>query len=172
MIRTSLLLVALAAFAAAASAQQYKWVDRNGRVQYGDTPPPGVNARPLRGSARPPAPPAAPEEASGDAPAEKPAAAGEAAAKKGPPTLAERDAEFRKRREEAEKAAQKQAKAEQEAKTRKDNCERAQASARFLESGQRVTRTDASGERRFLEDAEIAQEAARARQMVKEWCGS
>ena len=27
------------AFAAAASAQTYKWADRNGKVQYGDTPP-------------------------------------------------------------------------------------------------------------------------------------
>ena len=160
MIRPSLLLVALAAFAAAAYAQQYKWVDRNGRVQYGDTPPPGVNARPLRGSTRPPAPAPAAEEA-----------AGEAAAKKGPPTMAERDAAFRKRREEAAKAAQTQAKAEQEAKMRKENCERAQASARLLESGQRVTHTDANGERRFLDDAEIAQETARARQTIKEWCG-
>lgn len=156
----SLLLVALLLAAAGASGQQYKWVDRNGRVQYGDTPPPGVSAQPLRGFARPAAP----------APAEAPAA-GDAAAKKGPPTMAERDAEFRKRREEAEKEQQKQARAEQEAKTRKDNCERAQASARYLESGQRVTRTDAKGERYYLDDAAIANEAARARQMVKEWCG-
>jgi hypothetical protein len=164
--RKSLLLVALLLAAAGASAQQYKWVDRNGRVQYGDTPPPGVSAQPLRGSARPAAP--APAEAAEGEPAP---AAGDAAAKKGPPTIAERDAEFRKRREEAEKEQQKQAKAEQEAKTRKDNCERAQAAARFLESGQRVTRTDAKGERYFLDDAAIASEAARARQMVKEWCG-
>jgi hypothetical protein len=28
--------------ASAASAQQYKWVDQNGKVQYGDRPPTGV----------------------------------------------------------------------------------------------------------------------------------
>lgn len=158
----SLLLMALLLAAAGASAQQYKWVDRNGRVQYGDTPPPGVSAQPLRGSSRPAAP----------APAEAPEApaAGDAAAKKGPPTMAERDAEFRKRREEAEKEQQKQAKAEQEARLKKDNCERAQAAARQLESGQRISRTDVNGERYFLDDAAIAKEAARARQLAKDWC--
>jgi hypothetical protein len=159
----SLLLVALLLAAAGASAQQYKWVDRNGRVQYGDTPPPGVRATPLRAPAGPAAAPESP--AASDTPA-----AGDAPAAKGPPTMADREADFRKRREEAEKEQQKQAKAEQEKQLKKDNCERAQAQSRFLESGQRVSRTGADGERRFLEDAEIAQEAARARQMVQEWC--
>lgn len=136
--------MALLLAAAGVSAQHYKWVDRNGRVQYGDTPPPGASAQPLRVPARPAAPAAA------QAP-EAPAAG--------------------KRREEAEKGQQKQAKAEQEAKTRKDNCERAQASARVLESGRRLTRTDANGERSFLDEEEIAKETARVRQMVQEWCG-
>ena len=31
-----------------ALAQQFRWVDKDGRVQYGDTPPPGVKATRLR----------------------------------------------------------------------------------------------------------------------------
>src|SRR3954471_13167483 len=50
-------LVALA-FSGVAAAQAYKWVDKDGKVRYGDTPPPGVKATPLRtpSGPRPPAP--------------------------------------------------------------------------------------------------------------------
>lgn len=152
----TLALVALLLVAAAASAQQYKWVDRNGRVQYGDVPPAGVNATPLRApSARA---------------ASAPKADAKAEARKGPLTPAEQEAEFRKRREAAAKESEKQAQAEQEARLKKENCARAQASARNLESGQRIVRTDSKGERYYLDDAEIAKEAARARQLVQDWC--
>ena len=153
----TLLLLALLLAAAGASAQTYKWVDRNGRMQYGDTPPPGVNATALREpssrSAAEPEPQAKPE------------------AKKGPLTPAEQDAEFRKRREEAEKGRQKQAQAAEEAAAKKENCAMAQNQVRTLESGQRIARTDAKGERYFLDEAQIAQEAAKARQAVQQWCG-
>jgi transcriptional regulator with AAA-type ATPase domain len=42
---------------------------------------------------------------------------------------------------------------------------------RTLESGQRIARTDAKGERSFLDEAQVAQEAAKARQAVQQWCG-
>ena len=38
-------------------------------------------------------------------------------------------------------------------------------------AGARIQRTDAKGERYYLEDAEIAKETARARQAVQQWCG-
>ena len=44
-----------------ALAQQYKWVDADGKVRYGDVPPPGVKATPLR--------PPPPGVSSGSAPA-------------------------------------------------------------------------------------------------------
>ena len=138
-------------FATAASAQQYKWVDQNGKVQYGDVPPPGVKAQRLK-------PPPA-----GSAPAPS------AAAKKGEKPLSAEEA-FRKRQEDAEKDRQKSAQAEQEAAAKRENCARAQESLRTLESGQRIQRTDAKGERYYLEDAQIAQETARARQTVQQNC--
>ena len=153
--KRTFVLVALLLAAAGASAQQYKWVDRNGRVQYGDTPPPGANAPPLR----------TPTGRAAPAPAAK------AEARKGPLTPAEQEAEFRKRREQSEQERQKQAKAAEEASARKENCALAQNQLRTMESGQRIARTDAQGERYYLEDAEIAKEAARARQRVQEWCG-
>jgi hypothetical protein len=140
------------AFSAVAMAQQYKWVDGNGKVQYGDTPPPGVQATPVR----PPSGAAAQPAAKAD--------------KKGPLTPAEQEAEYRKRQLEAGKEREKQAQLAQEAEAKKENCSRAQQNLRTLESGQRIARTDAKGERYYLEDAQIAQETAKARQGVQQWC--
>jgi len=149
----ALLLITSVAFTGTAMAQ-YKWVDKNGKVQYGDTPPPGAQASPLRA----PAPPSTEPE---------PAKRG---ARSGPASVAEKDAEFRKRQQESEKDREKQAHAQREAEEKRENCARAQEYLRGLESGQRVSRTDAKGERYFLEDAQIAQEKAKARQVAQQWC--
>jgi hypothetical protein len=134
----------------AALAQQYKWVDADGKVRYGDVPPPGVKAQRMK-------PPA-----SGPSPSTP-------AATKGEKPLSP-EAAYRKRQEDAQKERDKGAQAEQEASAKRENCMRAQESLRTLESGQRVVRTDSKGERYYLEDAQISQEAARARQLVKESC--
>lgn len=140
-------------FCAAAAAQQYKWVDQNGKTQYGDVPPPGVQAQRLK-------PPP-----SGTAPA--PAAA----AKKGDKPLSP-EAAYRKRQEDAQKENEKTEKAEQEAAARRENCARAQEQLRQLETGQRIARTDAKGERYFLDDAQVTQEMARTRQIVQASCSN
>lgn len=158
-LRSTLLFSAALAFSSVAMAQQYKWVDKNGRMQYGDVPPPGVQATPLRAPPRSAAPPAT-----------KSANANAEAPKSGPLTPAEQEAEFRKRKLEAQKEQEKQAAASKEAAVRKDNCERAQGYLRTLDSGQRISRTGANGERQFLEDAEIAREKTQARQNVQSWC--
>jgi hypothetical protein len=90
-------------------------------------------------------------------------------AKKGDKPLSP-EAAYRKRQEDAQKEREKGAQAEQEASAKRENCTRAQESLRTLESGQRIARTDAKGERYYLEDAQISQETARARQLVKENC--
>ena len=120
--RAFFVLIALAT-AGAAFAQQYKWVDENGRVRYGDVPPAGVQATPLR----PPPPGAA-----------KPAPdAKNDAAKALTPEQA-----FRKRQEDAQKDREQQAKADQDAQVKRENCQRAQDMLRTFESGQRISRTD------------------------------
>ena len=139
---------------------QYKWTDKNGNVQYGDAPPPGVKATPLR----PPPPPIGTHSGS---PAPKAADAKDA--KKGPLTAAEQDAEFRKRQQDADKAREKQAQADQTAQEKRENCSNAQEMQRSVATG-RVARTDAKGERYYLNEGQIASEAARARQLVQQWC--
>src|ERR1700741_426070 len=142
-------------FAAAASAQQYKWVDQDGKVRYGDTPPPGVKAQRLK-----------PPPGASAAPAPAPAAK---KGEKGEKPLTPEEA-FRKRQEDAQKAQQKQAQSNQESQAKREEGGRRQESLRTLESGQRIVRTDAQGERYYLEDAQIAQETARARQAVQQSC--
>jgi hypothetical protein len=148
------LLLTISLLFAGAAAAQYKWVDQNGKVQYGDTPPPGAKASALR----PPPAPAAQEELKKDD------------VQKAPLTRAEKDAEFRNRQAEGDKAREKQAQTQQEGDAKRENCSRAQDYLRALQSGQRIARTDAKGERYFLEDALVAQETAKARQAAQQWC--
>ena len=143
---------------AGSACAQYKWTDQNGRVQYSDTPPAGVNAAPMRQRSAPP-PRAESSDSKDDA----------KDAKKGPLTPAEQDAAFRKRQQEAAKEREKQAKAEQDNQAKKDNCRRSQEAVRSLETG-RAMRTDAQGENYYLDEAQIAQEKSRAQQLMQEWC--
>jgi len=129
---------AIALLAASASAQQYKWTDKDGKVRYGDVPPAGVSTTRLKAPSAGYAPPAPAADSKKDA------------AKK--------------------KEPEKQAMTEEQLQMKRENCARAQESLRTLQSGVRISRIDAKGERYYLEDAEIAQETARARQSVQQWC--
>ena len=145
-----------------ASAQMYKWVDANGKVQYSDKPPPSnVKTEKLREASRAPSPPAANEakdEAAKDA------------AKAEPKTPAEREQAFRKRQAEASKAQEKQAQEEANARSRAEYCQRAKDNLANLELGGRQTTVNAKGERAFLSDEQIAQATAKARQEVASAC--
>jgi hypothetical protein len=143
--RKALILITSLVFAGSAAAQ-YRWVDKNGRVQYGDTPPTGASASALR-----PSPPTATSD-------------------KAPLSNAEKEADFRKRQMDADGVRQKQALTEREAKDKRENCAQAKDAVRTLEAGGRVARVDDKGERYFLDEAQIAQEAARARQAAQQWC--
>jgi len=139
------------AFAAVAMAQQYKWVDPNGRVQYGDTPPPGVQATPLK-----------PPPGGASAPAAAPKM--DAAKDLSP------EAAFRKRQQERQEAEEKAAKERTDAEAKRVNCEQSQGALRTLQSGQRISTTNAAGERVFIDDEERAKEIERTQRAVNEWC--
>lgn len=128
--------------AGAAAAQAYRWVDKDGKVRYGDVPPQGVKST----TVKPPAAVSAPAPAAKDAP--RPAAAAKSTA---------RDANDAAEKEKQERAA-------------KENCALSREQLAMMESGQRVSKLDAKGERYFLDDAQRAQEAAKARDNVTQWC--
>ena len=141
------------AFAATALAQQYRWVDKDGKVGYGDTPPPGAQATPLRPPVSAPAapPPAAAKRDSGT-------------------TELSPEAAFRKRQQERQEKDEKSAKERADAETKRVNCEQSQGALRSLQSGQRISSTNAAGERVFIDDEERAKEIERTQRAVNDWC--
>ena len=152
--KRALAIVFALAVASTAWAQAYKWVDKDGKVRYGDTPPPGVKATPMKTPSGPTPPPAAQKDAG----------------KKDEKPLTP-EAAFRKRQQEREEAEQKAQKEAADASAKRANCESSQQVLRTLQSGQRVTRTDATGERVYLEDAERDKAIQRAQASVNQWCG-
>jgi len=161
---------ALATTLAAGDAlAQWVWRDRNGQVHASDRPPPrDVPERDI--VQRPAAPPttrAAPAPApGGDAPA-APAAAGTPARVDPELEARRRAAEQQQQARQRQEAAQAEAQAAQQ---RAENCERARAHLRQLDSGMRIARVNERGERIVLDDAERAAETQRARQVVASDC--
>jgi hypothetical protein len=156
--------VALVLSACAGAAwSQYVWLNEKGVKQYSDTAPPASvpNSKILKtpkGStvASAPAQPVQQIDKDGDT------------AKKAPQTLAEKNADFQKRKaEQAEKDKEAEAKAKQAA-DKKLNCERANNYKRVLDSGERISRMDKSGERAYMSDEERAHESRENKRALEE----
>lgn len=156
----ALALLLLCAAPLAAQAQIKCWTGADGKRVCGDVPPPGSKTVTIRNPSGPAAPP----------PSAADAKDGKAAKKSGPMTPAEQEADFRKRQAEAQKAAAKAEQERQDAEAKKENCARAREAAQTYESGQRVARTNAQGERVFLDEAQTQAELVKARQAVQQWC--
>lgn len=136
-ITTTLVMAFLALACGLVQAQAYRWVDKDGKVRYGDSPPPGVKATVMKGTAGPVASPAtAAKDAKGAA--------------KAPVDPAQA---FNERQLKAKEDAAKAEKESVSAAARQKNCDRAQGFLRSLEAGQRISTTNAQGERAFLDDA-------------------
>lgn len=155
-------------FGCAALAQaQYGWIDAKGIKQYSDRPPP--TSIPLKNifkapkgqlsADNPPPAEAAPAAALPSAPA--PATPSKAA-----PTLAEREADYVKRQKTAAEQEKKARDDKANAGAAADNCERARSARRTLDSGTRISTTDADGEKAFMDDAQRAAESARVDRML------
>ena len=160
--RKTLVFLMFAIVTGAVQAQIKCWNEGGKRV-CGDAPPAGAKVTTLRGPAGPAEPAAAAKDGAKDAKDAK-------AAKRGPLTPAEQEQEYRKRQAESQKTAEKQAAERKDADAKRENCERAREAQRSFESGGRVARTDAKGERYFLDDAQIAQEIAKARESAQKAC--
>lgn len=140
-----------------AALAQYIWLDEKGTKQFSDMPPPSSVPRSRILKQPGGTPPATPQEAREENPT---------APAKAEPTLAEKNAEFRKRRSEQ---AEKEKKASEEAARKAENaknCERAQEYQRSLESGERIFRTDKNGERAYLSDEQRVQETRDNRRVL------
>ncbi|HXC40093.1 MAG TPA: DUF4124 domain-containing protein [Burkholderiales bacterium] len=168
--------LALALFAAGALAagapafaQIYKCVGAGGKTVYSQSPcPSNTKSAPIQervpSRVAPPPAPAAAAAPGGAAP-------GSAAAKSsGPKSVAEQDADFRKRRADDAEAAKKSSEAQEQADAKQKNCTAARANLASLQMGGRQARINEKGERYFLDDSQVAQEMERAKQSVTANC--
>jgi hypothetical protein len=153
---------------------QWQWLDKDGRKVFSDQPPPAdippknILKQP---AAKPAAAPAADTEKSAAAPT-GPAAAGSPKPAASAPKLETRDKdlEARKKQAEAAEAAKKKEAAEKQAKARADNCARARQAKTTYESGTRIARTNAKGEREVMDDAAKAVEIKRLEGIMANEC--
>lgn len=145
------------ALAGVAQAQIKCWTTADGKRACGDAPPAGAKATTVRGTSSAPAP--------------APAASASKDAKKGPLTAAEKEKAYRERQQEAQKAAAKADKEKQDKVARNEGCERTKEYLQTLESGQRIARSNPSGERYYLDENQVAQEVAKARESMQKACG-
>ena len=142
----------LLASCASAAVAQYVWLNERGVKQYSDTPPPASvpNSKILKT-------PSGTVQASAPANTTDDTASEGNGAKKAPETTAEKNADYNKRKAEQ---AEKNKEAEQKTKLaaeKKKNCEQASNYKRVLDSGERISSMDKSGERYFLSDEQRAQ---------------
>lgn len=139
--------IVLLAFAlavpAAAHAQLYKWVDKDGRVTYSDQPSPAQTSKQLNVSPGPGTPQKSALEVDKDREKIR---------------QAERD------KSKVSDEAAKKAAADQE------NCTRAKAALATVTAGGRIATYDAKGEPTFLTDEQIEAERTRAQKAVDESC--
>ena len=140
-----LLCAALIAWSGMASAVVYKWVDAQGKVQYGDRPPDGVHAEVVEGLGTHSA---------------RPAAAPPTASAAASPQIA------------ALKASEKQAVSDDVAQTRAKQCADAQDRYKHLIEGRKLYKTGPDGERQYLSSEEIDSERLNAKADVDNTCNS
>lgn len=153
--------LALGLASALPAAAQWKWKDSAGKVQYSDRPPPStvperdILQRPSNVRSFAPAPVTEP-----------PASPAAAASAPG----VDKDLEARRRAEEQARQAKEKAEKDKVAQARAENCARARNYMQTLESGVRIARTNAQGEREILGDEARAAEAARTRELIAANC--
>ncbi len=132
------------AFAASAStAAMYKWVDENGRVAYGDTPPAGVKAERMS-SGPPPADPAAVRD------------------------LAIKDAEIRKRMQQRTDDDAKVQNDRVAENLRRTQCQQAVGRVRSLRQDANVYRYNEKGDREYLDAAARQNAIAENQKLMRE----
>jgi hypothetical protein len=148
-----LLCAVLIAWSGMASAVVYKWIDAQGKLQYGDRPPDGVHAEvvELLGNHAPRSAPSRP------------------ASTTNPPSQTARSAS---QSATADDASAKKAVDADVAQTREKQCAVAQDRYKKLIEGRKLYKTGADGERQYLTSEEIDSERINAKRELDAICNS
>jgi hypothetical protein len=172
----TLLVVALTGLSFTASAQ-WQWLDKDGRKVYSDRAPPSdiqeKNILKRPGNYKAPVAPAADAAAEADNAASAPVA-GQAAALPAsgakPAGGLDKELEAKKKQLKEAEAAKRKADEERIAKAQIENCARAKQAKTTFESGVRIGRTNAAGEKEFMDDASRAAELKRVQSIIDRDC--
>jgi Ni/Co efflux regulator RcnB len=149
-----LLIIAIACIAAPiASAQLYKYVDKDGKTVYSDQPPVNLDSKQLNIQSG--------ASTTNTAPATAPAAA--------PKTALDRDRELQKTRDEARDRAKKSDESAKSAQAQEEACGQAKSAYQTYVDGGRITKFE-KGERVFLSDDEIEVARERSKREMDEAC--
>lgn len=130
-----------------AMAQLYKYVDKDGKTVYSDTPPEKGDSKQIRVQTAPPAPAAAPAK-----------------------SAVEQDKELEKARKKGKEEAKKAEDKEANAQAQEERCAGARNNYAIYLEGTRLMKRTPSGERVFMEEAEIATEKEKARIEMEKAC--
>ena len=150
--RRILITAMMLALAAPLAAQQlYKWVDKEGKTHYSDTPPPNQDSKAISSgglaAAAAPAPAAAPAK-----------------------TAVARDKELEKGRQDSRESAKKADDSAKLAAARDEQCQRLRQAYQQLVDGGRIHKYNAQGERVLMDDADIERERGKARADMDDAC--
>jgi hypothetical protein len=144
-----ILIVACAlALAPLASAQMYKYVDKNGKTVYTDQPPPDADPKAMH----------VPSSSGGNPTA--------------PKTAVQQDKELQKGRDKTVEASKKADETATRAKAEEERCNSAKAAYAQYQLGGRITKLNDKGEKIFLGDDEIDAAREKSRQQVEQYCKS
>ena len=164
-------------FASFSASAQWQWIDKDGRKVFSDRAPPAdlpdKNILKRAGGRVPSAPPAAvPEAGDGSAPAapnaQVPAAPLTPVADKN--AGVDKDLQAKKKQAADAEAAKRKEEEEKIAKAKIENCARAKQAKATLDSGVRISRTNAAGEREVMEDEARAAELKRIQGIMAADC--
>lgn len=155
-------LAVIAVFTCSTAVAQWQWIDSSGAKVFSDTaPPPSVPDKDILKRPRARAEAKTPVAAEVNAPAPKVTGKDE-----------QLEAKKRQQEKQAEDAAQAKKKSEAEAfaKARADNCERAKRAKSTLDSGVRMSTTNAQGEREIMDSKARAAESKRIEDIIQADC--
>lgn len=167
--KTLILALASSSFALTALAQ-WQWIDKDGRKVFSDRAP--STDIPQKNILKQPAHSAAAQAASDAAAATQTPAASTPAGKVSAPKLSGKDTELEAKKKQAEEqeAAKKKAEEETLAKARAENCERTKKNLSTLQSGVRLSNTNANGEREIMDEAARTVESKRLQGIIQSDC--
>ena len=146
-----LLIITITCLAAPiASAELYKYVDKDGKTVYSDQPPVNIDSKQMNIQSG----------ASTNTPA--PAA--------GPKTAIDRDKDLQKGRDDARERAKKSDESAKQAQAAVQACSQAKAAYQTYADGGRIHKYNDKGEREYLGDQEIEVERERSKREMDEAC--